>query len=185
MSWKRQEKTILPFDVVPNLVGLSPTRLDPAWNEPSDTPLSTTEHLKLIETYLYTPKYSHISPIHLQSCIRHKQTSTFNRHWQTTGDSFLHVRLSQSGAKPPFWQNLERQDFFHMTLLKHQNIKTSLCTISNMVGFCHFCELDTCHREITIDSIFGSPCCYLNYVFSWWNWSSFHKNPPKNPPICG
>ena len=57
-------------------VGLFPARLDPAWNEPSDTPLSTTEHLKLIETYLYTPRYYHISPIHLQSCIRHKQTST-------------------------------------------------------------------------------------------------------------
>ena len=37
---------------------------------------------------------------------------------------------SQSGAKPLFWQNLERQDCFHLTLLRHQNIKTSLYTIS-------------------------------------------------------
>ena len=140
MSWKRQEKTISPFDVVPNLVGLSTARLDPAWNEPSDTPLSPTEHLKRIETYLYTPKYSHISPIHLQSCIRHKQTSTFNRHWQTTGDSFLHVRLSQSGAKPQFWQNLERQDLFHLTLLRHQIIKTSQCTISKNCRVLQFFE---------------------------------------------
>ena len=38
--------------------------------------------------------------------------------------------LTQSGAKPLFWQNLERQDCFHLTLLRHQNIKTSLYTIS-------------------------------------------------------
>ena len=38
--------------------------------------------------------------------------------------------MTQSGAKPLFWQNLERQDCFHLTLLRHQNIKTSLYTIS-------------------------------------------------------
>ena len=62
----------LSFRCCAKLVGLFPTRLDHTWNEPSGKPLSTTEHLKLIETYLYTPRYSHISPIHLQSCIRQK-----------------------------------------------------------------------------------------------------------------
>ena len=25
-------------------------------------------------------------------------------------------------------------------------------------GFAVFCEFNTCHKEITIDSLFGSPC---------------------------
>ena len=45
------------------------------------------------------------------------------------GDS-LHEGFSQTGANPPFWQNGERQDFFHLTILRPQNIKTSLSTTS-------------------------------------------------------
>ena len=119
MSIKR-----LAFQCSAKLVALSPARLDPARNESSDTLLSTTEPLKLIETYLYTHRQS---PIHLEGCIRRKKTP--NRHWQATRDSFLHVWLTQSGAKPLIWQILERQDCFHLTLLRHQNVKTSLYTI--------------------------------------------------------
>ena len=59
--------------------GLFPPTLDPArmewafWDKPLST---TTEHLELIKTYLYTPRNSHISTIHLQSCIRRKQRPT-------------------------------------------------------------------------------------------------------------
>ena len=42
----------------------------------------------------------------------------------------VHVGSSQAVVNPPFWPNPERQDFFHLTLLRHQNIKTSLCKLS-------------------------------------------------------
>ena len=81
-----------------------------------------------------------------------------NRHWQTTGDSFLHVWLSQYGAKPPFWQNLERQKNSPGTFetSKYQNLP--MYHFQKWLGFAIFCEFDTCHKEITIDSLVGSPC---------------------------
>ena len=45
------------------------------------------------------------------------------------GDS-LHEGFSQTGANSPNWPNPERQDFVHLTLLRHQNIKTRLSTTS-------------------------------------------------------
>ena len=61
-----------------------------------------------------------------------------NRHWQTTGDSFLHVWLSQYGAKPPFWQNLERQKKFTWHFWDIKISKPPYVPFPKMVGFCHF-----------------------------------------------
>ena len=146
----------LAFQCCAKLVGLSPARLDPALNEPSDTPLSPTEHLKRIETYLYTPKYSHISPIRLQSCIRHKQASTDTGRQQEILFSMFD------------WVNLELNHHFGQTLKgkifspdtfetsKYQNLP--MYHFQKCWGFAVFCEFNTCHKEITIDSLFGSPC---------------------------
>ena len=58
MSKKRQEKTISPFNVVLNwLVCLQPDWI-PHGMSPQTHPLSTTEPLKLIETYLFTQRQS-------------------------------------------------------------------------------------------------------------------------------
>ena len=128
MSIKRQEKTISPFDVVLNwLVCLQPDWI-PHGMSPQTHPLSTTEPLKLIETYLYTQRQSP-NPRFIYKAVlsanRRQQTLTGNRRFFSPC-----MISSQSGAKPLFRQNLERQDCFHLTLSRHQIIKTSLCTIS-------------------------------------------------------
>ena len=116
MSLKSQEKTILPFKVLPNCWFVSNqtgSRMEWALRH-------TPEHHWAPKTYWNISIYPKIFPHIPNSFTKLHQTQTdINRHWQTTGDSFLHVRLSQSGAKPQFWQNLERQDFFHLTLLRH------------------------------------------------------------------
>ena len=118
----------LAFRCCAKSVGLFPATLDPAWKEPSDKPLSTTEHLKLIETYLYTPRYSHISPIHLRSCIRRKQRPTDSDGQQETLFS-MYVGVNMELIHH-YGKTLKGKIFFHLTLLRHQNIKTSQCTIS-------------------------------------------------------
>ena len=128
MSIKRQEKTISPFDVLLNwLVCLQPDWI-PHGMSPQTHPLSTTEPLKLIETYLYTqrqsPNHQFISKAVLGT-NRRQQTLTGNRRFFSPC-----MISSQSGAKPLFRQCLERQNCFHLTLSRHQIIKTSLCTIS-------------------------------------------------------
>ena len=128
MSIRRQEKTISPFFVVLNWL----VCLQPDWIlhglSPQTHPLSTTEPLKLIETYLFTqrqsPNHQFISKAVL-GANRRQQTLTGNRRFFSPC-----MISSHSGAKPLFLQNLERQDCFHLTLLRHQIIKTSLCTIS-------------------------------------------------------
>ena len=119
--------------------GLFPPTLDPArmewalWDKPLST---TTEHLELIKTYLYTPRNSHISTIHLQSCMRNKQRQTdTNRQQEILFSMYDWVNME---LKHHFGKSFERQDFFYMTLLKHQNIKTSLCTISKNGGILPF-----------------------------------------------
>ena len=128
MSRKCQDKTISPFDILCQI----------GWFVFSQTGSRMEWALR------HTPEHHWASKTHWNICINpkifphipnsftrlHQAQTDANRHWQTTGDSFLHVRLTQSGAKPPFWQNLERQDVFHLTLLRHQNIKISQCTIS-------------------------------------------------------
>ena len=84
MLSKESEENNLAFQGFAKLIGLSPTRLDPAWNEPSDSPLSPTEHLEHIETYLYTPRQSHISifiPKTASGAKRCQQTLPDNRRF--------------------------------------------------------------------------------------------------------
>ena len=140
MSWKRQEKTISPFDVVPNrLVCFQPDWITHGMSPQANpwAPLSTKNTLK----HIYIPQDN---PTHSYSLPRlHQAQRDANRHFQTTEDSFLHIRLSQSGAKPPMWQNLERRDCFLLTLSRHQNIKTSQCTISKNGWVLPFCVILT------------------------------------------
>ena len=42
----------------------------------------------------------------------------------------VNVGLRHDWAKHPFSHNLGGHDFFHLTLLRHQNIKTSQCNVS-------------------------------------------------------
>ena len=130
MSIRRQEKTISPFFVVLNWL----VCLQPDWIlhglSPQTHPLSTTEPLKLIETYLY-PKTITKSPIHLQGCIRRKQTdkqpTDTDRQQEILVSMYDWVNLELTHY---FGKTLKSQDCFHLTLLRHQIIKTSLCTIS-------------------------------------------------------
>ena len=39
----------------------------------------------------------------------------------------VHAESSPAGANPPLYHNPKMRDFFHLTPLRHQNIKTSLC----------------------------------------------------------
>ena len=53
----------------------------------------------------------------------------------------------------------ERQEFFHLLFMRHQNIKTSLSAISKNVWVLpFFLMLGVCQREMTIYSLFWSPC---------------------------
>ena len=45
------------------------------------------------------------------------------------GSPFLHY-----GAKTPFWHSPKRNNFFHLTILKHQNTKTAAYQLSNFFG---------------------------------------------------
>ena len=128
MSIKRQVKTISPFNVVLNwLVCLQPDWI-PHGMSPQTHPLSTTDPLKLIETYLYTQRQSP-NPKFIYKAVlganRRQHTLTGSRRFFSPC-----MISSQSGAKPLFRQCLERQNCFHLTLSRHQIIKTSLCTIS-------------------------------------------------------
>ena len=90
--------------------------------------LSTAEPLTLIETYLYTQRQSP-NPKFIYKAVlganRRQHTLTGSRRFFSPC-----MISSQSGAKPLFRQCLERQNCFHLTLSRHQIIKTSLCTIS-------------------------------------------------------
>ena len=45
---------------------------------------------------------------------------------------------------------------------KYQNLP--MYHFQKWLGFAIFCEFDTCHKEITIDSLVGSPCSLTNPV---------------------
>ena len=71
------------------------------------------------------------TPSDTQKLKRHNQIPTDSaKCLQTFSPPLKNAWLSQTGANPPFWQNGERQEFFHLTLLRPQNIKTSLSTTS-------------------------------------------------------
>ena len=42
---------------------------------------------------------------------------------------YLGYQSLQYGAKALFWQNPEKPNFFHLTLLRHQNIKMFICML--------------------------------------------------------
>ena len=74
------------------------------------------------------------------------------------GDS-LHEGFSQTGANPPFWPNPERQDFFSpgaFETSKYQNLP--IYHFQKRLSFAIFLIFHVCQREITIYSLFGSPC---------------------------
>ena len=38
------------------------------------------------------------------------------------------------------------------------------------MGFSIFCDFDTCHKDITIDSLIGSPCIRRNTKVGFFEW---------------
>ena len=126
----------LAFRCCAKSVGLFPATLDPAWKEPSDKPLSTTEHLKLIETYLYTPRYSHISPIHLRRCIRRKQRPTDSDGQQEILFS-MYVEVNMALIHH-FGKTLKGKILFTWHFWDIKISKPPYVPFPKMVGFCHF-----------------------------------------------
>ena len=99
MSWKRQEKTISPFDVVPNrLVCFQPDWIPHEW-----ALRHTPEHHWTPKTHWNIFMHPKIFP-HIPNSFTklHQVQTETNRQWRTTGDSLLHVCWSQYGANPPF-----------------------------------------------------------------------------------
>ena len=142
MSWKRQEKTILPFDVVPNLVGLSTARLDPAWNEPSDTPLTHWAPKTYWMKHIYIPQNIPIYPQFI-----YKAASGTNRHQHSTDtDRQQEILFSMYD-----WVNLELNHNFGKTLKgkicftwHFWDIKLSKppnVPFPKIVGFCNFLRI--------------------------------------------
>ena len=37
----------------------------------------------------------------------------------------VHAGLSRAEGNPPFWQNSEMKDLFHLIIMRHQNTKTA------------------------------------------------------------
>ena len=153
---KESGENNLAFQGFAKLVGLSPTRLDPAWNEPSDSPLSPTEHLEHIETYLYTPRQSHIFifiPKTASGAKRCQQTLPDNRRFISP------CKIESISSQPtklakPWKARLFTPDTFETS--KYQNLP--IYHFQKWLGFASFCDFDTRHKEITIHSLFGSPC---------------------------
>ena len=164
---KESGENNLAFQGFAKLVGLSPTRLDPAWNEPSDSPLSPTEHLEHIETYLYTPRQSHIFifiPKTASGAKRCQQTLPDNRRFISP------CKIESISSQPtkltkPWKARLFTPDTFETS--KYQNLP--IYHFQKWLGFASFCDFDTRHKEITIHSLFGSPCIAI--CSSFWNFS--------------
>ena len=94
----------------------------------------TPEHHWAPKTHWNIPVYPKTitkSPIHLQGCIRRKQTdkqpTDTDRQQEILVSMYDWVNLELTHY---FGKTLKSQDCFHLTLLRHQIIKTSLCTIS-------------------------------------------------------
>ena len=47
---------------------------------------------------------------------------------------------------------------------KYQNLP--MYHFQKWLGFAIFCDFDTCHKEITIDSLIGSPCIRKTWLFA-------------------
>ena len=42
----------------------------------------------------------------------------------------VHAGLSRAEANPPFWQNSEMKELFHLIIMRHQNNKTAALKLS-------------------------------------------------------
>ena len=76
---------------------------------------------------------------------------------------FMSVWALYGEANALYWKTIKRQNSTHLTLLKHQNTKTALYKLpKNRWVIVHFWA---CQKQITCDSLFGSPCimhyCHL------------------------
>ena len=128
---------------------------------------------------------------------RYNQILTDNaKCLQTFSSPRKHAWLIQIGANPQFWQNGERQEF---QTSKHQNLP--IYHFQKSLSLAIFLIFHVCQREITIYSLFGSPCimgcgwdgidcwhwnhylskdckkasCKNVREFHWWNRRYFHK----------
>ena len=89
---------------------------------------------------------------------RYNQILTDNaKCLQTFSSPRKHAWLIQIGANPQFWQNGERQEF---QTSKHQNLP--IYHFQKRLSFAIFLIFYVCRREITIYSLFGSPCITMS-----------------------
>ena len=71
----------------------------------------------------------------------------------------LHEGFSLTGANSPIWPNPEKQDFLSpdfFEVSKYQNLP--ICHFQKLLSFAIFLIFRICQREITIYSLFESPC---------------------------
>ena len=71
----------------------------------------------------------------------------------------LHEGFSLTGANSPIWPNPEKQDVLSpdsFEASKYQNLP--ICHFQKWLSFAIFLIFCVCQREITIYSLFGSPC---------------------------
>ena len=71
----------------------------------------------------------------------------------------LHEGFSLTGANSPIWPNPEKQDVLSpdsFEASKYQNLP--ICHFQKWLSFAIFLIFHVCQREITIYSLFGSPC---------------------------
>ena len=100
---------------------------------------------------IYPKTIPHIH-IHSQDCIRRQQTLTDNRRFVSPCKIESIWSQTTSFAKP--WKaRLFSPDTFETS--KYQNLP--MYHFQKLLGFAIFCDFDTCHKEITIHSLFGSP----------------------------
>ena len=103
---------------------------------------------------------------------RYNQTPTDNaKCLQTFSSPLKHAWLSQIGANPQFWQNGERQEF---QTSKHQNLP--IYHFQKSLSLAIFLIFHVCQREITIYSLFGSPCiaryiCHICDISQLWSYA--------------
>ena len=135
MSWRRQVKKIPHFRVVPKWwVGSSQTRFRMDWTcqASSNTPRQPSD---IPQDCLRVSVGVLLCLIHLWECKGASWGGCFRVFLVLGGVRGCNGRLSLcgsrlAGANPPFCHSPKMQDFFHLTLLWHQNIKTSLCARS-------------------------------------------------------
>ena len=91
-----------------------------------------------LQKHPQTPWHYKISPISIETPLQKpKDKKDINRYQQTLTDVFNRskttLRHSYRARLEPilyFGKTVKRKTFFHLTLLRHQNIKTSLSTTS-------------------------------------------------------